>query len=344
MTGDMTGDAPPSATRIARRGVIAALAAAAFARPSLAQSKSIVVPNWPAATPDAFPDAFGVEITTTTEMRAWIDAYGRPTAKVMIGALGPFDFLVDTGANATVISMSLAIASGATFTGSGTVNGVTGSAVLPLATVSDLTSGVVRRRSMRVAVLPDSAFDRESGILGADVFAGRRLTFDIPGKLVKVEPSRRASTVARIGNLRMRNGMLAELSGRVGRVQTRLMLDTGAQHCIANPVLDRELRRLHPGQRRVPSVEITGVTGQVLTGEFLELPPTELGELVLKGAVAVAADAPIFGVWGLDDEPAMIVGVDVLSRLRGFSIDYGTRRFEGRPMALLAGDRLPALG
>lgn len=327
--------------RLARRTVIASIAALPFGAPALAQAYTV------ARQPDAPESALSpldTEITTGAELRAWIDAYGRPTAKVTLGALGPFDFLVDTGANSTVISESLALQAGAIYTSSGVVNGTTGSASVPLAIVQDLSCGVVRRRDMRVAVLPDSAFATESGILGADVFVGRRLTFDIPAKVVKVEPSRRTFSLAGIGNLRMRNGMLAELPGRVGKVKARLMLDTGAQQCIANPALDRELARLHPYARRIPRVEITGVTGHVLVGEFIELPTTELGELELSGAVAVAADAPIFHVWGLDDEPAMIVGVDVLSRLQGFSIDYGTRRFEGRPMALMAGDRLPALG
>ena len=42
----------------------------------------------------------------------------------------------------------------------------------------------------------------------------------------------------------------------------------------------------------------------------------------------MAAEAPIFDLWELTEEPAMIVGVNLLSRLSSFSIDYGARVFD----------------
>ena len=39
---------------------------------------------------------------------AWIDEWGRPTAKVTINGQGPFRFLVDTGSTTTVIAQRIA--------------------------------------------------------------------------------------------------------------------------------------------------------------------------------------------------------------------------------------------
>jgi hypothetical protein len=59
----------------------------------------------------------------------------------------------------------------------------------------------------------------------------------------------------------------------------------------------------------------------------------DLKKFAVVDAGAVAADAPIFRLWGLDKDPAMIVGVNLLSRLASFSIDYGARMFDAELMA-----------
>ncbi|HEX5008442.1 MAG TPA: aspartyl protease family protein [Hyphomonadaceae bacterium] len=264
---------------------------------------------------------------------AWTDAYGRPTARVMIDGFGPFRFLVDTGSTTTVIAARHAAAMKTPIIGLATVNGTTGAAEMPVAHVSRLETGVVDRENFRVAVLSDMGLAREDGILGADVFAGRRLSFDIQSKSVRVEGSQRQTRVALKSNMRVRNGLLAEIDGRVGTIPVRLMLDTGAQHCIANIPLQRAIERTYPKQPRVNRIRVVGVTGHVIVGDFFELPKVDFRKFVVKDAGAVAADAPIFKLWGLDTDPAMIVGVNLLSRLASFSIDYGARVFDAELMA-----------
>jgi hypothetical protein len=197
-----------------------------------------------------------------------------------------------------------------------------------MARITRLVAGVVTKEDVRVAVLPDAGLARIDGILGADVFAGKRLVFNIQDRLVRIEPSQRSTRTAPNGNMRIRNGLLAEIDGQVGNVRTKLMLDTGAQNCIANIPLSQALRRVHPRLQRIDEVEVVGVTGQGIKGQFIALPKVDFKAFSVKDAGAVAADAPIFEIWGLQNEPAMIVGVNLLSRLRSFSIDYGARMFD----------------
>lgn len=269
------------------------------------------------------------------ELDAWVDKFGRPTASVMLNGQGPFRFMVDTGSTTTVVAQRHAVAIGAPIIGTAMVNGTTGTAEMPMVRIGILETGVVTKNNIRVAMLPDWGLAREDGILGADVFAGRRLRFNITAKSVKVEASRRASRTAPVANLKIRNGLLAEMNGRIGTVRTKFMLDTGAQHCIVNPKLAAELLKFYPRMRRYERARIIGVTGHLIEGTYLALPRIDLDKIVVDDAGAVAADAPIFTVWDLQDEPAMIVGVDVLSRLSEFSIDYGTKVFEARPLASL---------
>lgn len=268
-----------------------------------------------------------VQEDITTSLDAWVDTYGRPTAKVMLNGRGPYQLMVDTGSTTTVLAERVVAELGAPVVGQATVAGTTGMAITPLANILEIETGAVAKRNVRVAVLPDLSLARTDGILGADIFAGKKLIFNIPAKQVRIEPSRRLRS-APLGNMRVRNGLLAEIDGRVGAVSAKLMLDTGAQNCIANMPLSEALRRAHPRLERVDNIRVYGVTGQVIAGQHIALPKVDMKAFSVKDASCVAADAPIFGLWGLSDEPAMIVGVNLLSRLSTFSIDYGSKVFD----------------
>jgi len=275
---------------------------------------------------------------------AWVDEYGRPTAKVTINGQGPFQFMVDTGSTTTVIAGRLLEQLAIPTTGIATVAGTTGTAEMPVARLARVACGVVAKEDLRVAVLPNSAMALEDGILGADMFAGRRLVFNIRQKQVRVEPTRRQGRTAMLGNMNLRDGLLAEIDGKVGSVGVRLMLDTGAQNCIANLALSAALQRHHPRLRRVDHVRVYGVTGHKIVGQFIALPRVNLKAFNVEDAGCVAADAPIFDLWNLTREPAMIVGVNLLSRLDSFTIDYGARVFDATLLSNLMARNASALG
>jgi len=279
---------------------------------------------------------------------AWVDMYGRPTAEVIVNGKGPFKFMVDTGSTTTVIARRHLATLGLPEAGKAMVAGTTGMAEMPVAIFDKLQCGVVLKENLRVAVLSDESVALVDGILGADVFVGRRLVFSIPEKTVRVEPARRMSgrltDRGNRGNMRIRNGLLAEIDGRVGSVATRLMLDTGAQNCIANMALSTALRKAHPRLERVDNVRIFGVTGHKIIGQFIALPKVDMKAFSVKDAGCVAAEAPIFDLWGLTEEPAMIVGVNLLSRLDSFSIDYGARMFDATLLSELMARNTSALG
>ena len=320
-------------TRFTRRMFLGALPALGLAGHALAQTQPVQPPEDPAAEDGA-----------DYQLDSWIDAYGRPTAKVMINGMGPFQFLVDTGATTTVIAARHMATLGATSIGEVTVVGTTGSADMPLARLDKLQTGAVTKRALDVAVLADVQLGREDGILGGDVFVGRRLVFDIRNKAVRIEPARRQSSGSGLGNMRVRRGLLAEIDGKVGDVPTRLMLDTGAQNCLANPALSDALMQHHPKLKRVDNARVFGVTGHRIVGQYIVLPSVDLRAFSVRDATCVAADAQIFDQWDMNDAPAMIVGVDLLSRLDSFSIDYGARMFDAKLMAALLARNTVAFG
>lgn len=285
-----------------------------------------------------------VQTDLTTSLDAWVDVYGRPTAKVILNDKGPYEFMVDTGSTTTVLAQRHLKMLGAEINGTATVAGTTGVATTPVALIEKIQTGAVIKEDVRVAILPDAGLARVDGILGADVFVGKKLVFNIQKRTVRIESSRRQTRIAPRSNMRVRNGLLAEIDGRVGNVSAKMMLDTGAQECIANMALSDALRRAHPRLERVDNVRIFGVTGHAVTGQYIALPKVEMKAFSVKDAAAVAADAQIFDIWELNDEPAMIVGVNLLSRLESFSIDYGAKQFDATLLSELIARNSMAFG
>jgi hypothetical protein len=97
--------------------------------------------------------------------------------------------------------------------------------------------------------------------------------------------------------------------------------------------LSDALQKHHLRLQRVDNVRVYGVTGHKVVGQFIAMPRVNLKAFHVDDAGCVAADASIFDLWDLNCEPAMIVGVNLLSRVGSFSIDYGARNFEATLMS-----------
>ncbi|HEX6740938.1 MAG TPA: hypothetical protein VF079_03975, partial [Sphingomicrobium sp.] len=85
--------------------------------------------------------------------------------------------------------------------------------------------------------------------------------------------------------------------------------------------------------KRAPfeTVEVIGVGGATVKMELARVGQLELGPLTLRDVPIAFADSPPFVKWGLADQPALLVGADLLSRFRSVSLDFGEREIRFRP-------------
>jgi hypothetical protein len=67
------------------------------------------------------------------------------------------------------------------------------------------------------------------------------------------------------------------------------------------------------------------------------LPQVDLIGLIIRRLTVVAADAPVFKLWGLESTPAMLVGMDILSQVETLVVDYRRREVELQLLASLVG-------
>lgn len=324
--------APPSPDR---RRILAGLGLAA-GLPGLARAQ-----DRPAGA--GRPEPAPATVTVTGEqpvvsLQTWLDIWGRPLARVRINGQGPFRFMVDTGSNTTVLARGTAARLGLQLGPEALVQGVTGSVTAPRTRVQRLEIGNTVTENLHAVVFDGPAFAETDGILGMDMFASRRVRFSFRRREVEIEQSLSRLNLPLRAPIRLRNGLLAEVTGRIGGVDTRFILDTGGELSVINPALLAALTGT--GRRRGRRVEpavIVGATHQTLDGVWVALPQVDFMGLKTTGLTVASADAPIFRHWGMVHQPVMLVGMDVLSQLDTLVIDYRRRQVHLR---LLAGLRI----
>ena len=174
---------------------------------------------------------------TPTSLDTGADAYEHMLAPVMVNGQGPFQFLMDTGANTSCIARSLAQRLMLAATAPRRVNTVVGARERPAVLIDHLQVGERSRRSVRAASLPlTSDLD---GVLGVDWLKGQRLEMGFKAKSLSITRSK--LEIPRVGlavvPARRSQGQLtivdADLSGR----RISAMIDSGSQMTLCNAPL-----------------------------------------------------------------------------------------------------------
>ena len=273
------------------------------------------------------------------------DPASRMTAPVHLDGAGPFAFVVDTGANVSVVSAELAQRLGLPGAGAALVHGIAGTIETSLVRIGKLTVGQVSAAVRQAPILPRSRLGVD-GLLGMDVLRNRRLTMDFRRSRIEIAKSgprpgaqplrsldkedRRAPSF--VVPARIRFGQLVIVDAEIAGVKVTAFLDSGSQNTIGNRLLRAALarrdRRFAQGLTRV---RLLSATGQVAEAELSAMPPLRLGGLRISNMIAAFAALHIFDIWGLADRPAILVGVDLLAQFNAVEIDYGLRSVTFRP-------------
>lgn len=257
-------------------------------------------------------------------------AGGRLAAPVRVNGAGPFRFLIDTGSNRSSISPDLAASLDLPSAGEGDLHSVSGVVRAPLARVERLEIGGLDLGGGDLPVLATQVLGGEQGMLGVDGLSGRRLTLDFRRHCVEIADARRARRhrapewVTLRGQLRF--GHLVIVEGAVGDVRVHVLIDTGAELTLGNGALRAALPpRYAVAENTSLAPERRAITAgaQLRLGETLSLPRVRLGEdLAMSRVTAHVGDFHVFALWGLLEEPALLIGMDVLSQADALAIDY----------------------
>jgi hypothetical protein len=260
------------------------------------------------------------------------DQIGRIWAPVLINGRGPFRLVLDTGASSSGVTAMVALALGVSTDASPrvTLRGVTGSADVPTIKADTLTVGDLAVDSPLLPIVPDALGGAE-GILGSEGLKNKRIFIDFRHDQISITYSR-AERPAR-GFLtvpfRLGHGQLIMIPCKVGGVPTEAIIDTGGQATIGNLALRKALYLRDHGIRGRPD-QIVGATLAVESGELINTPAIEMGQIQINDHGVTFADVYIFKHWQYISEPAIMIGMDALGTLDTLIIDYRRKELQIR--------------
>ncbi|WP_260581548.1 retroviral-like aspartic protease family protein [Sphingopyxis sp. PET50] len=253
------------------------------------------------------------------------------SVQVRVAGQGPFSFLVDTGAERTIIARELADRLGL-------VEG----AKLKMATIGgSATVPSFRVATLQMTDLHMAAFDAPSfygrhigaaGLIGVDMLEDRRILIDFRKESMQVlETRKRARPIIRdddaiVVTARNSAGRLILSDARLDGKRIDVIVDTGAQTSVGNLALQKLV-----AARRANRLPFLATTLGAVTGEAVPATRTAVKRIVINGMdvndLPVSfADSQAFRALGLTERPALLLGMDSLALFDRVEIDFPNKR------------------
>jgi len=246
---------------------------------------------------------------------------------VRINEQGPYRFLVDSGADRSVVGSTLAdqlqLPAGEIVR----IQGMAGSAVVRTVMIDQLSLGKTDIGPIRAPALAERDLGAQ-GLIGIDALADQRLLLDFEAQTIIAQDGRRTA-VSEPGEIvvtaRLRKGQLIITEASIGNQRISAVIDTGSEVTLGNMALRRRLFGKGPRRDAVP-MTLTSVTGQTLIAEAMLLSRVRVGGVYLDNVMVAFADAPPFKLFGLDTRPAVFLGSDLLQAFKRVSLDFRNRK------------------
>jgi hypothetical protein len=263
-----------------------------------------------------------------------LDKIGRIWAPVTVNGQGPFRLALATGASHSALTPRLAEALGIRADPADTVmlRGATGSVAVPVVPVETLEIGDLLIESRRLAVIPD-AMGGADGLLGMDELANMRIHIEFQRDRITIMRSKYQRAPGQFETIPVKflRGRLLVVDAFLGGIPVKAIIDTGGEATVGNVALRTALAE----HRRHAMLEgkldqVFGATLDMQVGTRLETPTLRLGKILVRNSSMTFADFEVFKHWKMTDEPAMVVGMDVLGLLDTLIIDYRRKELQVR--------------
>ncbi|ATQ43010.1 aspartyl protease family protein [Caulobacter mirabilis] len=277
----------------------------------------------PRVLAEEFPD-------TPVQIDARQDRYDRLTIPVRLGDGPPHDFVVDTGADCSVLAIDLAESLALPPGKPVLVHGITGAQMTPTVKAPPLVVGGVALKRREFPILPRDRLGAD-GLLGVDVLQRRRLIMDFKARRFEIQ----ATSPHHGGGGGVRSalvpahdsfGRLTVIDARAYGALATAFVDSGGGMTIVNETLAAAVRKRGYWREPAQRVMLTGVTQHVLYGEVRLLDRLALGDLKFRNVPVVVSDLHLFNQWGLTGKAAILLGANVLRLFSRIELDYGRRQ------------------
>lgn len=250
----------------------------------------------------------------------------RMTVPVQVNGQGPYRFVVDSGADTSVIgsivAQRLRLPPGTPVM----LHGMTGSDQVNRVQVDSLALGQTSFHDLHLPVLQERDLGG-AGMIGIDALVEQRLMLDFERRVIKVEDAARPAPRLDgeiVVMARRQRGQLILTQARANGRPVNAVIDTGSEITIGNTALRNRLMRRYGD--RFTKVAVTGVTGVTVYLDLVRVGELRLGPVQLTDVPIAFAEVPPFAAFGLSDAPALLLGTDLMEVFRRVSLDFRARK------------------
>jgi predicted aspartyl protease len=267
------------------------------------------------------------DIIATTE-----DDALRMTVPVMVNGQGPFQFVIDTGADRTVISSELAERLGLPDAGKARLHAMGGERDVRIVAIDSVQVSTNTVRGVRAAALPVRNLGAD-GLLGIDSLKGQRIIMDFKAQTMTVVPASKndPTPVEDEGMIvvtaKTRLGQLVMVDADANGQKVWVVVDTGAENSVGNSRLKRLMIKRN-SKLPVRTVEMSDVLGKRTPADYIVVDSMRVGNIAMRNSPIAFADAHPFKLFDLVSKPAMLLGMEGLRSFERVSVDFTSRKIK----------------
>ncbi|RYD58847.1 MAG: hypothetical protein EOP60_02775 [Sphingomonadales bacterium] len=276
------------------------------------------------------PDMIATESMIEGTLLALGQLDTRLTVPVVVGNKGPYNFIIDTGAERTVVSRELA---GSLRLNAGNpiqLTSMTGVSMVNTVVVPDLSIKSIGQLHTVIAPSLGARDLGAVGLLGIDTLSKHQVSIDFDAGTMTVRPSekrdrtrapRRDEIVITAKSL---FGQLIVTDAYYAGTRIQVVLDTGSQVTMGNSALRKRVGRGR--MKKAFPIQLTSVTGERAIADYTEVPDIRVGRLAFGTMPVAFADVAPFERFGLTNRPALLLGMDALRSFARVDIDFPNRQ------------------
>lgn len=259
------------------------------------------------------------------------DEATRLTVPVMVNGQGPFNFIIDTGADRSVVSRELAEKLALPQAGKATLHSMGGVDEVKTVLIDKLQVSNNVLRNVKAPALLDRYLGAD-GLLGIDALKNQRVLFDfVTGTMTLEAANNRAVREERdpagtiIVTAKSRLGQLVLVDADANGQDVWVVVDTGGQNSVGNTALRRLMLKKAPAEG-FKQIELLSVVGDRIPADYTIIGSMRVGGIRMNNAAVAFVDAHPFKRFGMLKKPSMLLGMDGLRSFRRVSIDFANRR------------------
>ena len=257
---------------------------------------------------------------------------GRATVPVRINDGGWLTFAVDSAANCSVVASDLIDPLKLPFGERLGMHTLVGREEVASVRADSLRCDALSARNVRLAVGDRHAMDGLDGLLGVDLLADLRLVLNFKGQARSMISRSRADRQSffdfdkpssrLVASPQSRQGGLLAINARIGSTPGVAIIDSGAGHSVLNSAAAMASRsNLLTLTGGATTSRIRSPTGRTASVDLMLLPFLSFAGLTISRLPIMVGDLHTFGVMGVAETPAMLLGVDILGLFDSVAID-----------------------